>query len=267
MAAKGALRSKVGKAKVNAAKPTPAEQRAIDRLRRSFAPFRPPSAPPPGTYDPALDAQLRASERGLADVGEDYRTGGTRRFDDFQLGLGDLGRQRDEGLADLLRRRDEIGLSYRRLGNSQAQAAASANMTRGGALLQAARKRVENEKYDLKPVETAETRTREGYDRGVGELTKQYSRSSVDADTALERARREAGQFGLDVGEQRFFQAEQGGYEGPVKPKGEMTRYGQTFRVAGLGKPVAQRQYTLMSGRQLNRNQFVKRARKWKAAM
>jgi hypothetical protein len=230
----------------------------------SFTPFKAPTSPPPGTYDPALDSELRASGRGLEDLLADYDTGVVRREDDFQLGLGNLGRQRDEGLADLLRTRGEIDLSYGRLGGRQAEAAAVQGLSRGGALVQAARKRAENKKFDLVPVETAETRTREGYDRGVGELSKEYSRANTDASTGRTRAQREHGQFELDVGESRFFQAAQGGYVAPTRPANERTVGGRTVRVLGRKKPVGERRYRLPSGRALSRQQFVKRAKKWK---
>ena len=58
---------------------------------------------PTGYYDPSIDAQERATGRGLSDlIGDTYR-GNERGTSDFTLGMGDIGRQRADLQADYQR--------------------------------------------------------------------------------------------------------------------------------------------------------------------
>ena len=67
------------------------------------APAGNPLRPPPGSYDPSIDAQERATGRGLSDlIGDTYR-GNERATSDFTLGMGDIGRQRADLQADYQR--------------------------------------------------------------------------------------------------------------------------------------------------------------------
>src|SRR3954466_9226666 len=56
------------------------------RVNRGFKPFVPPTKPPPGWYDPSLDAQQRAAQRGLGDLEQDTEKSQTRATSDFNLG-------------------------------------------------------------------------------------------------------------------------------------------------------------------------------------
>ncbi len=261
--------------------PAPQRNRQAERKERAFTPFRASTSPPPGTYDPALDAQLRAGGRGLFDLEQDTSLMNERELDDYLLGQQELQRQRDEGLADLVRARTQsrenydsdlgaLTRNYQRLGNSQDQSAAVAGVSSGGALVQAAQKRAANQEVDKKPIDTNynrfveqagidEQRLQEGFGRGMGQLATGYERGYTDRNLVqLPRAQREQSFFGQDIGEQRFFQAKQGGFVPPTKPVNEKTRAGLTFQVQGMKKPPAQRKYTLPTGRQLGRKQFVK---------
>lgn len=60
-----------------------------------------PSTPPAGYYDPSIDASVRASGRGLADLLAAQSTGALRGANDYTTARGDLFRERDEGIGDL----------------------------------------------------------------------------------------------------------------------------------------------------------------------
>lgn len=338
---------------------------------RGFTPFAAPTNPPPGTYDPALDAQQRAAERGYGDLLQDIER--QRGYDytdvyDPRIGsIAQLGRNRDDTLFDLTRSRDrgmedlgtwrgrtlqdllqgftrgtedisrqytrgfeDIGQArtrgtedyqasvedlqrdYQRLGGRQTQQARAAGV-RGGAAQQAAAKRQANEAIDRRPLDVGfrrfeddlsrdftrmgedttrsrsrldedynigTGRTEEDYGRGTQRLGEDYetgtSRTNRDYELGVEReatnygrgeegrnvqqyrAGRELGEYRLDTGNQRFFQATQGGYEPPTRPANEFSRPATgPFQVQGQDKPVSQRTYSLPSGQQFNRKQWV----------
>lgn len=295
--------------------------------QRRYTPFAAPSRPPAGTYDPALDAQERAAQRGyqdlLADIerqrGYDYTdtydpTIGsiaelTRGRDDSLLNLNrglergvfDLTRSRDRGLQDIGTSRtrgeedygrsvEELQRNFRILGGQQTEAARAMGVQRGGALAQSARKRAENEAFERVPLDRGIARLRQDltrdetrlgedfttqkgridqdywtnilrldrdYNVDVQRANTNYARGEEGRGVQQSRAGRELGEYRLDTNQQRFFQATQSGYELPTRPANEITRAGQTAQVQGQNKPVSQRTYTLPSGQQLNRKQWV----------
>lgn len=199
---------------------------------------RPLTSPPPGTYDPAIDAQVGQANRGLADLLVDYTRDygepgtalGGRAGEDLQLGKADVERGYGRSLADLLTGRsrgaEDYGRSvqtldrnFARLGSAQTQAARAAGVQRGGALAQALAKRAENKAIERQPLDTnfarfnqdsALAQGRLGEDRGLalGGLDRGFLRGADDANTTLARAQRENAQFGLDANAQRFYQAD-----------------------------------------------------------
>lgn len=78
--------------------------------------------PPPGTFDPGLEAQVRAAERGLIDLIEKERTSGHREGVDFRQAKTLLMRKISQGRADLQRRRgyatEDAGIDRSRLQTS-----------------------------------------------------------------------------------------------------------------------------------------------------
>jgi len=139
--------------------------------------------PPPGTYDPALDAQERAAGRGLGDFVLDTEQTRGRNLTDFVLGTQDIARQRTEfgediaterqgvetsfgrSLTDLLTERTQTGEDYTRnlsqlqrnfdiLGSQQKQSINAAGLSSGGASAQAQRKRAENQAWEKAPIDT-----------------------------------------------------------------------------------------------------------------
>lgn len=180
--------------------------------RWRFTPYQPPPIPL-GFYDPALDAQRRAAERGLGDLQQDVNTANTRDTVDYGLGRQDILRSADRSLADLGRTRtqtlEDLGTSrsriqedydrnvalltqaYQRLEDRQKQQAAGAGVLDGGALLQAAAKRSSNMAQDraeldtarnraLADIDTRERRLQEGVDLDTGRI-------GEDRDLALGR--------------------------------------------------------------------------------
>jgi hypothetical protein len=176
-----------------------------------------PIAPPPGSYDPNLDAAARASKRGLGYVRDDTTTQRVRNTTDLATALQQIGTQRgynqedygtatgaentgyDRSLADLLQGRTREGedyqtnlqnlsRQYQQLGDVQAQAANKAGVLSGGASAQAARKRTANQAIDKAPIDTAhqrfladsttdQTRLGEDHQTRLGGLLTQFKRS------------------------------------------------------------------------------------------
>lgn len=181
--------------------------------------------PPPGTYDPNLDAQERASGRGLKDLIADVAQARERGATDLGLGLTDLNTQRTQlgedvasnraaldvsygrSLADLLKQReqgtqdygsniDTLQRNYQNLGVSQGenQRAAGAFGT-SGAALQSARKRDTNQAIDRAPIDTAYQRFMDASQTTEGRLGEDRATSLQDLLTQTRR-----GEDALDVG-------------------------------------------------------------------
>lgn len=183
--------------------------------------------PPPGTYDPQLDASLRASERGLGDFKFDTRRQGQRALEDyttqrwdavinrgrgredlgsavsdaaqdyrigkFDIGreygrIGeDIGRQRGYAQTDHDRAIAELARQYQFLGNRQSQQARAAGVMEGGYAAQAAEKRKANQAFDRVPIDTS-------LGRALGELGVSQRRATENRDRAM---------LGLNTGAQR----------------------------------------------------------------
>ena len=227
---------------------------AAARKRRAFKPFKPPTRPPAGSYDPALDASVRAAGRGYQDLEQDTQTAGVRSEDDWYRGRNQLGQQRDWSLADLLsgetRLRQDYDLAtqglnrqYGILRSNQSQSANAAGVLGGGWAEQAAAKRAENQKLEqaaltlqrdrgLGDINTQRERTNISADQGLGEIDLTYQRGNEDRSTSLTRAGRENRFFEQDVDASRWFAARGSGYVPPTAPKG------QGYRVGADGKKL-----------------------------
>lgn len=215
-------------------KPT-ALNTALSQLVRNPAPVM--TSPPPGSYDPAIDAQVGQSSRGLGDLLSDYVRDygepgtalGGRAGEDFTPEREGIERSSGRSLADLLSARSRAGedhgtaiagvrRSFAQLGAAQGQTARAAGVQRGGALAQALAKRQGNEAIARQPIDTGFARFntdstlaegRLGEDKGLAlaDLQRGYLRGVDDAGTGLARAQRENSQFGLDANASRFYQA------------------------------------------------------------
>jgi hypothetical protein len=185
------------------------------KKRKGFTPFKAPVNPPPGTYDPAIDAQVRAAQRGYGDLGQDYTVGKTRAQDDYltasqndqtdyRNALGDLTQTHDHSLSDLTQSHDRslsdlllgrtrgtedyrtnlstLARNYQNLGNAQGGTItqAAGGTFQGGALLQALQKRQANEAIDRAPIDT-------GYNRFLSDSQTQEGRVNQDFTTGSSR--------------------------------------------------------------------------------
>lgn len=159
---------------------------------RGFTPYAVP-APPPGYYDPSLDAQQGAANRGLLDTTQDVGAANLRDTVDYGLGRDAIGRGFTRGTEDLGTQRDAVTRGYDRnvsdlnqgadrgladlrtsaargtedhqsaiagllrrygqLADSQRQQQGRAGVVRGGAMLQAAAKRQANQALDQQPLD------------------------------------------------------------------------------------------------------------------
>jgi hypothetical protein len=196
--------------------------------------------PPPGTYDPDLDAQERAAQRGYGNTIEDVGRARERASSDFGLGEGEIGRQYGENLSDLIKSRSQgtqdyqtnlqtIARDFSQLGNVQAQRGRQAGLG-GGFAMQAQRKRAANEAITRAPVDLgfqrfmegsklAETRLGEAKKREAGQLGLGYSRGSEDLSTTQRRAGTELNAYLQDLSVAR--QAQYGGALPTVKTYGK----------------------------------------------
>lgn len=236
------------------------------RRTRKFTPYRPPT-PPAGSYDPALDAQLAASRRGLSDLQNQIGTAQARDVTDYGSALANLGTQRDYQMQDLGTARTRgtedynrnVAMLTRKYGiqaNNQFQQAANAGVVRGGALLQSAAKRLANQTIDREGIDTAHARfmadnaqqgarAQNAFSTRQGELALDYAPPDVnnplggrryqDRTTQLTQAQREAAFFGQDTAAAKIFQATGSGWDPGSRPSNEFGSGANVHRVVRVG--------------------------------
>lgn len=194
------------------------------------------AVPPPGTYDPGLDASERATNRGLgdliADIGADTgvnRVRGTtdwlgqtaqlnqqglRNEADYATGVNRTEQASGRSLADLLTQRQQGGEDYQAnvgtlqrnyatMGNNQNQAARAAGaMTGSGAQLQGARKREANQAIERAPLDTAYQRFQSGSQLAEQRLGEDKANTLADLLEGIGRSRQDLSTAGqqLDLG-------------------------------------------------------------------
>jgi hypothetical protein len=224
---------------------TPAERRAARKARRGWArqnafntqvlqgvisgkrkvvngrivtdprPVAKPPVAPAGMYDPALEAQRHASQRGLLDFSQDTELAGSRAAQDYTFGVEGLKTQRQRAFEDIARQVSMLTRDYGSLARRQAEGDAQAGVINPAIAAKQMQIRAANMAFDRQPLEAATRRTAQDYSTGVGRLGVDFARGGVDRATGLARARRENTQFGLDIGAQERYQATQAGWEPP----------------------------------------------------
>jgi hypothetical protein len=177
-----------------------------------------PVIPPPGWYDPALEAQRRASTRGLGDLRQDTELAGSRAAQDYTFGVTGLQTSRDRGYQDVDRQVALLTRGYGQLARQQAEGDAQAGVINPAIAAKQMQIRAANMAFDRQPLDVERGRIGQDYSTGVGRLGVDYTRGGVDRATGLARAGRENTQFGLDIGEQERFQAIQAGWAPPPVP-------------------------------------------------
>lgn len=235
--------------------PAKGSGRTVNNNVHSFTPYSPPPIPS-GYYDPALDAQRDAASRGLVNNEQDIGLAGRRGAEDYGLNasdptygysaVGTIERNYGRDTADLATARSNEGVdygvnvakltrSYQQLGRQQGEQARKYGVTSGGIALLSAAKRAENQGLDQADLDTAHQRNitqfdttgnRLGEDHGLalGQARTTYDRGVADRGNALTRGRTEDQFYGLDIGQQKQYQAQQAGYIAPSGPANEFTR-------------------------------------------
>lgn len=156
--------------------------------------------PPVGTYDPAIDYNAQAADRGYNATVNDAQTQYEHGQQDYGLGLGDLTTGRDRSLADLLTgetrlnedyglQTKELGRQYGILGRQQAEHAAQQGVTSAGLLGKSAAVRAENQGRDQAGLNLT-------HDRGLADIATNRTRVGEDFTR---------GKLGLDLGNARQF--------------------------------------------------------------
>lgn len=183
----------------------------------AFKPYKPPPLPT-GTYDPALDAQLGAAQRGYGDTQFDTTLANTR-------GAEDLGFAQYANAEAVTNENDaynrNVGLltkNYTDLAANQAdQANAAGVIPGGGAYLQSQAKRAANQATEQAGLDLTHQQNLLALQDQLGQVGVTYGRGVTDRTTALTRAGRENTNFGLDIGAEEAYQAGQAGYTAPGK--------------------------------------------------
>jgi hypothetical protein len=214
-------------------------------IQNRFTPWQPPPIPS-GYYDPSLDAQRQSASRGLLNTEQDVGLAGRRATEDYGLDVGDVERGFGRGIEDIGTQRrytDEdyttnVALLTRQYGQQarqQAEVARKYGVTSGGIALMSAAKRAENQALEQGNLNRGYARTVEGLDTtgrrlgedrssSLGRLQLGYDRGVADRGTALSRARSEDLFYGLDVDQQKLYQAQAAGYAAPQRPANEFVR-------------------------------------------
>lgn len=166
-----------------------------------------PGLPPPpvGTYDPTIDYNAGASQRGFENQRDDASTAYSQGKEDYGLDLGDITRNRDrtnENLStqkfrlneDYATATKELGRQFGILGRQQGERAAQQGVTSAGLLAKSAGVRGENQQREQAGLD----RTRM---RGLVDINTEWNRNNENFDQAKTR---------LDLGFGRVF----GGFQG-----------------------------------------------------
>jgi hypothetical protein len=183
--------------------------------------------PPVGTYDPAIDYNSQAANRGFEQTRNDAQTAFEQGQQDYGLNLGDLTRGRDNSLSDLgtnaQRGLLDIGQAgtrnnedfwtqtgnlqrqYGILGRQQAEGAAQRGVTSAGLLGKSAQVRAANQGRDQGVLQTAHDRTEQDLNTAYQRTSQDYATNAGRTNTAFDQ-----GKTRLDLGQARQF----GGFNG-----------------------------------------------------
>lgn len=230
---------------------TPASRRAARDAARAHGQLPPvtttptggttpwkPAEPPPGTYDPALDSQVAAADRGLADLRLDTEKSQTRNSNDYLLAQGNLQRTAALGVAGILRTRnltlDAEFRNYQALAMQQAANERRVGASEGG-IAQSLRNRKRNLTRDVSLTASSARigvgETKAGYERTSGEQAVSFRRGNEDRQQGLTRAERENTFYGQDVGAAKVYQAKQAGWVPDTPPAASLGAFGKDYKI------------------------------------
>jgi hypothetical protein len=265
----GVLGLSCGQARITALARTPLNNSPAAKKTRRFTPYRPLMRPPPGSYDPALDASGRASNRGITDLKQDigYDKSGAptgtqskRAYDDWLLAQNRVNYQTGNTLGDILRQRGYEGQdygtatgnlqrNYTNLANQQLQSANAAGVLHPGLDQHQAALRAGNQGLEQGTLDTAHSRavtgfdigaqrTSEAHDQSIADLGLGYQRGTEDRQQQLSRAQRENTFYQGDLSQSRRYESK-GRFNPPAKPKGEHVVGKFAYRDTGHGLTVS----------------------------
>jgi hypothetical protein len=181
-----------------------------------------PEGPPSGTYDPSIEAQRRAAERGLEDLLRDLGiqkkttkqdAGVEQRTLALQLarGLADARRERQRGILSLNQRRGDLRLdarrgredlgmrlanlarNYKTLGSQQTQQQNAAGVLDGGTANAAAHRREANMAVERQPIDIAGGRLEQDLSLGLGRLDTSETQLREDVHRSRHELRQDTG--------------------------------------------------------------------------
>lgn len=201
--------------------------------------------PPFLTFDPAIESERRAAQRGLRDTAQDVRRAARRSRRDIHTQLRDIHTEKKRGLQDigfekadvrLQRQRgrqdfnlqlDSLTRKYTQLGNTQLQAANAAGVLDSGTSAASAAARAQNFAFERTPIDIGRARLEEDTQTALERLgvqqhrlvqdvrhdrrlTKREGRQTLqDLYSQLERAIREQRIGDVDLIKQEIFDARQ----------------------------------------------------------
>jgi hypothetical protein len=154
--------------------------------------------PPQGTYDPIIDYNAQAAQRGYDQQFNDAQTLFEQGQEDYGLGVKDLNTGRDNAFTDLMTGRvrgdqdyqfqtSELGRGYGILGRQQAEGAAQRGVTSAGLLGKSAQVRGANQQREQGQLDLFNTRRLEDYNTNSGRVVQQHDRGLLGLNLANAR--------------------------------------------------------------------------------
>lgn len=174
------------------------------------------SRPPSNVYDPSIDAQQGAANRGLGDLRIDTEKSRDRLGQDLQSSLADLMLGRARAAADRDKAIGDVQLGYRQLGRRQAEGARSRGVLSQGLAEKSAQVRATNQQRDESPIMQAFDRYMADSKTQEAGLARDQARQGEDLTLGLARGEREGVMFGQDANTLRWWQAAQQGFVQPT---------------------------------------------------
>lgn len=191
-------------------------------------------------------------------LNEDYNTSNERRGQDYQASLKDLLTSRTRQTQDYGTDREDRNRGYQQLGGRQTQSAVNQGITGGGALKAGLAARLANQTREQGRADQGYNRAmedsmgsearlnmnaqrmdvdaRRGFARRTEDLGTGYAYDANDRAMGLGRAGRELTFYGSDMDAQRFFQANQSGWDpDSAKPTNEFRDAQGPYRVIMRG--------------------------------
>lgn len=168
-----------------------------------------PKTAPPGSYDPALDAQQRAARTGLEDLQADTGLAGQRGQEDRATAVGLASRNSERQQADFQTSLDNLFHNFQVQGRQQFQSANAAGVLHGGTQEAAAQVRGGNLERAEAPIHTGQQRETQDLASRLLDINRTADRADADRFTKVQRGMREQGYYNSDIEAEKWWQATQ----------------------------------------------------------